>query len=230
MRLELIGKTAAKLVNVNVQAQKMGQTELIPATTLRFKVTAANDVLNKFDKTLRAFLFEKGSNAATQGTLDGVPPVSDLPQLTDAAKHIGDLDWNGEQTGCRLTVHQAVSKIVLKDCTVDKVKLCAHEGGAVDVLFNVYASDLNAETLGELAVLHQHELDIELELPAPLQVQKQVDEPQADADTPEKALARGTDTDAAGADPTGGWPFPTEDPAKKATVTTRKTRAGATTH
>jgi hypothetical protein len=190
MRFELIGKTASKLVNVNVQAQKMGQTELVPATTLRFKVTAANDILNKFDKNLRLFLFEKGSNAATQGTLDGVAPVSDLPQLTDAAKRIGDIDWEDEQTGCRLIVHRAVSNIDLKDCTVDKIKLCPHEGGAVDVLFNVYAADLDAETLGELAVLHQHEVDIELTLPEVLQQKvEEKAEKKTGKQTPAQALA-----------------------------------------
>lgn len=171
MRFDLIPKHAAKLVNVNIEALKLGQTELKPAVTLRFKVTAANEILNKFDASLRPFLFEKGSNAATQGTLDGVAPVSDLPQLTEAGKALGDLNWDGEQTGCTLTVHQAVSKIKLKDGTVDKVKLCPNDGGSVDVYFNFYAADLDAETMGDLAVLHQHEVDIEVELPAPLQQQ-----------------------------------------------------------
>lgn len=187
MRLDFIGKTVAKIVNVNVLALKVGQTELKPAITLRLKVTAANDVLNKLDGALRKFLFEKGSNAATQGTLDGVQPVSDLPQLTAAAKMLGDLDWAEEQSGCTLTVHQAVTKIVLKDGTVDKVKICPQDGGSVDILFNFYAVDLDAETMGDLAVLHQHEVDIELELPAPLQKPLKTEKPKQQ--TPEEALA-----------------------------------------
>lgn len=189
MRLDFIGKTVAKIVNVNVLALKVGQTELKPAITLRIKVTAANDILNKLDGTLRKFLFEKGNNAATQGTLDGVPPVSDLPQLTQPAKMIGDFGWADSQTGCKLTVHQAVSKIVLKDGTVDKLKICPQDGGSVDLLFDFYAADLDAETMGDLAVLHQHEVDIELELPAPLQKPIKDEKPKGPKQTPAQALA-----------------------------------------
>lgn len=194
MRFELIGKTKAKLVSVDVQALKMGQTELKPAISLRFKITAANTILNKFDQSLRPFLYEKkGTAPKTQGDLAGVTPVSDLPQLTEAAKKIGAFGWADEQTGCKLVMYQGVSgqgDIKLKDGTVDKVKIDPHDGGTTDVFFDYYAADLDAETMGEIAVLHQHELDIELLAPEIISAQKSL--PSGDSaapQTPEKALA-----------------------------------------
>ena len=199
MRLEYIGKTKAKLVNVNVLAQKLGQTELRPAISLRFKVTSANDILNQLDPKLRPFLYEKNSAAQTQGALDGVPVVSDLPALTQAAQKIGALGWDDEQTGCKLHIYQGATghgDIKLKDGTVDKVKIEPHDGGTVDVFFDFYAADLDAETMGEIAVLHQHEMDIELTAPE-LVSKKQKD---IDPETPEGALAKAAKKDAANAD------------------------------
>lgn len=192
MRFELIGKTQAKLSNVNVLALKMGQTELKPAVSLRFKVTAANDILNKFDASLRPFLFEKNSAAQTQGALDGIPVVSDLPQLTDAAKRIGPISWDEEQTGCSLVVYQGASgagDIKLKDGTVDKVKIDPKDGGTVEVSFDFYAADLDAETMGELAVLHQHEMDIELTAPEIISAKQQT---LGEDETPLTAMQKGT--------------------------------------
>ena len=44
MRFDLIPKHRAKLANVSVEALKMGQTELKPAITLRFKLTAGTSL------------------------------------------------------------------------------------------------------------------------------------------------------------------------------------------
>lgn len=191
MRFDLIPKHRAKLANVKVEALKMGQTELKPAVTLRFKLTAANTILNKLDKTLRPFFYEKaGSPAKGQPTLDGVEPVSDLPQLTMAATKLGAFGWDDEQTGCTLKIYQGVTgdgDITLKEVTVNKVTVEPKEGGGVDISFDAYATDLDAETMGELAVLHQHEVDIELVLPEPLQ---QSLPGKGSKETPESALAK----------------------------------------
>lgn len=197
MQFELCGKRKAKLVEVNVESLKLGQTELRPAMSLRWKVTLPNrEVLPMLDATLLPFLYEKNSAAQTQGTLDGVPVVSDMPQLTAAARKLGSLPWKDEQTGCKLIVYQGVTgdrDIRLKDGTRAIQKLEPREGGTVDVTFDFDVSDLDAETMGDLAVLKNHEPDIELTAPE-IVSQAQIDEEddageQQEELTPEKALA-----------------------------------------
>jgi hypothetical protein len=172
MAFELVGKHRAKLTEVNIQSVKLGQTELKPAISLRWKVTLANDKLKMLDPTLLPFLYQKSSAAKAQGTLDGVPVVSDMPQLTEAARRAGSLGWKDEQTGCKLNVYQGVTgdrNIQLTDGTRTIQKIDPKEGGTVDVTFDYDAADLDAETMGDLAVLKNHELDIELTVPEILQ-------------------------------------------------------------
>lgn len=194
MPFELIGKTRAKLTEVNIQSVKLGQTELKPAISLRFKATLANEKLNMLDRSLLPFLYQKNSAAKTQGQLDGIPVVSDMPQLTEAAKRMGSIDWDGEQSGCKLTVYQGVTgdmNITLVDGTASIQKVVPKEGGTIDVTFDYDVGDLDAETMGELAVLKNHEPDIELTVPEVLQQRpRQADVEDEEQLTPEKALAQ----------------------------------------
>lgn len=171
MKLELTGKTKAVLEDVDVQSQKMGQTDIKPAVCLHFKVTMANSCLHMFDKTALAFLYTKNGSAAKQNVLDGIPVVAEMSQLTDAAMALGAFSWDGEQTGCTLVIHRGIkadANIVLRDGTTLKYKTVHHEGGTVDVSFRFFTTDLDAETLGELAVLKSHDLEIELSVPEAL--------------------------------------------------------------
>ena len=169
MRFQLAGKTKAILEKVDIQSQKMGQTELKPAVCLHFKAPMPNSCLAMFSKALLTFLYKKVDKSATQQqVLEGVPVVSEYAQKTDDANAIGAVNWDKEQTGCVLHVHHGISNVPvmkLRDGLVDKVKLDPLEGGTVDVYFHFFTTDVDAETLGELAVLKSHELEIELELP-----------------------------------------------------------------
>lgn len=167
MRFELIGKTKATLTDIDIQSLKQGQTDLKPAVALTIKVPMANTSMNMLDKTLRTFFFGKPASAAkeVQATLDGIASVSDLPALTEAAKWLGAQNWDEEQTGCTLVIHLGVSKIVLHDGTLQKLRFECKEGGAVEWRFVFYTADVDAETIGELGVLKNHDLDIELTAP-----------------------------------------------------------------
>lgn len=210
----LIGKTKVKLVNVNVLAEKQGQKDILPALTLTFEAMLPNDVLNQFDASLKPFLFRKlASPAKGQTALEGVAPISDLPELTDAAQRIGDFTWEYEQTGCKLKLYQGATgsaNITLKNGKVDKVKFGPREGGPVLTRFNFYASDLDAETIGDIAVLHQHEMDIELIGP---KVDQQALPASGTAVTPIKALEK-AEGESKGSE--AAWPFPTEAKTKAA--------------
>lgn len=173
MRFEIVGKTKAKLCNVKIQSHKMGQKNTVPAVALRFMATMSNNVLGQFDKLLKNFLYEKnGSAGAKQQVLDGVDVVSDTPQLRQAGAKLGELHWKDEQTGSKLVIYIGATghaNIVLKDGKVHAFKLVPKEGGTTQVFFTAFFWDLDAETLGDLGVLHQHDVEIELEAPEVVQ-------------------------------------------------------------
>lgn len=180
MRFEFIGKQKATLTDIDPQSLKQGQTDLKPAVALTIKATAANTTLNMLSKTLRPFLYEKAPQSKEiQGTLEGVPPVSDLAALTEAAKWLGAQNWDEEQTGCKLVIHLGVSTITLTDGTLQKLHFAPKEGGAVDWRFVFYTStDIDAEVLGDLCVLKNHDVDIELTAPELISSkQKSIEEP-----------------------------------------------------
>lgn len=180
MRIEFTGKTKAIVADIDIQSLKQGQTDVVPAVCLTLKATLGNDTLAMLDKTLQGFLFEKGMPAAAQQqVLDGIPVVSDLPQLTDAALALGALTWDGEQTGATLKIYQGVTgddDITLRDCTVRKVKIEPIEGGAVEWRFEVYTPDVDEHTIGALGVLKSLTRDIELVPAQPVDDQRDIED------------------------------------------------------
>lgn len=169
MRFELIGKTRAKLVKVENQSKKMGQKELVPAVKVRVMATVPNTVLEMFDPTLRAFLYEKTApNGKEQKQLEGIEVITDMPQLRQAGVKLGALHWEDEQTGCKLVIDYGMggdSNISIGDCKVDKFKLVPKDGGTTQVFFTLFSTDVDRETLGDIGMLHQHEVEIELTAP-----------------------------------------------------------------
>jgi hypothetical protein len=226
-RFELIGKSKATITAIEILSLKMGQVDVRPAVCISFKVPLPNARLTMLDASLRDFLYENNvGKSNTTATLEGVEVVSDKPNLTAAASALGALTWDYEQTGCALRIYNGATgagDIKLGDGEVRKLKIDPKEGGTVDHYFQFYTADVDGDTIGELAVLKSLERDIELTAPEIISAQKDLDE---EDETPEAALAK-TQPAGPAAD---AWPFPTEDPAKKPTVTTRKTRAGATAH
>lgn len=185
-KLEFVGKTKAKLTNVVILALKKGQKDLDPGATVRVKIRRDSTVLDKLGPRWRAFCFEKNGSAAKQQGIEGVPAPM---QLTQEAIQMGAADISYEQTGCTFVIYRGVSKIVLKDVKVNKVKITPHEGEAVDIEFNVNTQRLEEDELGALAALKQHEVDVELVLPEPLQ-QDVEEQPKGNPVTPIKALQK----------------------------------------
>ncbi len=219
MRLSFVPKHKAVIADIDIQSLKQGQTDVVPAVCLTLKMTLANSTLNLLDPTLLPFLFEKGLPAAAQQqVLDGVPVVSDLPQLTDAAVALGSLHWEEEQTGATLKIYEGVTgdrDITLSDCTVRKLKLDPREGGAVDWRLEVYTSDVDQDTIGALAVLKSLTRDIELTAAEPASQQRTLDDSDKKL-TPAQALEKSVKSGAAkvekdapkGKGEGGAWPFP----------------------
>lgn len=189
MRISFIPKTKAKVIDLKALAPKQGQKDLSNAARIRLLIKAPNSSLDMLDKKARAWLYEKGN--VKQNQLEAVEVVSDTPSLSNIAIMVGDLNWAGEQTGCKLTIHQGVTgdqTIRLKDGIVNKVKTSHKEGGTIEWTLDYYTTDVDAETYGALCMLIKREVDIELEASEVFENQKTIDE--ANKETPEKALAK----------------------------------------
>lgn len=240
-RFELIGKTAATITAIDILCLKLGQTDVQPAVCLSIKVALPNTKLAMLDPTLQRFLYEKdGPASPNTNTLAGIEPVSDLPDLTAAAKALGAIGWEYEQTGCKLKIYSGASghaNLTLKDGTVRKMKLDPAQGGTVEHNFQFYtAAGVDAEMIGELGIMKSLERDIELTAPEIISQQKTlIQEPE----TPEEALARTQGNGGAlagdgevvvpGKGPDVVWPFPTSghDNANATTVTVKPSRRPA---
>lgn len=233
-RFELIGRTKATVEAITILSEKLGQKDVKPAVCISFKTPRPNSALDMFDKTLRPFLYSKAATASSikQAQLDGVEVVSDMPNLTDAASRIGTINWEYEQTGCTLRVYHGATgraDIKLKDGTVKKVQLECNEGGTVDVYWQFYTANVDAETIGELGILKSLERDIELTAPEIISSkQKDLAEQPGGTVTPIDALKKaekeageqGKDEGKSDA----AWPFPNSAHAdnKKAGAGARK--------
>jgi hypothetical protein len=166
MRFELIGKTKSTVEAINILSEKLGQKDVKPAVCVSFKTSLPNSSLNMLGPTVLPFLYENtGKNT---GQLEGIQVVSNLPNLTPAAAMLGALDWDYEQTGCKLTIYQGASghaDIKLKDGEVRKIKTVQNEGGTVDWFWQFYTADVDEDTLGALGVLKSLERDLEVTAP-----------------------------------------------------------------
>lgn len=179
MRFQLIGKNKGKLLKVTPQSKKQGQKDLQAAVKVRVRAMVANTALDMIYPGLREFYYESSNQAAKeQKQLDGIPVVTDLPQL----KQIGSLvpsirPENLEQTGSTLTLDYGrggAANIVLAHAIVDKFKIEFNDGGMSPIEFDVTSTDVDHDTFGALCMLVNH--DIEIELIAPEVVQEDIPE------------------------------------------------------
>jgi len=169
MRFNLVGKHKAVITKIDPQAVKMGQTGLVPACALFFKLTISNkELFGMLNKNLLPFFYDKGGKPASQGVLDGVDVLSDLPSLTEAGIKMGRQHWTDEQPGSKLIIYQGASgqaDIRVRDVTIDKLDWLNKEGGGCEVRFRAYFADTDKETIGGAGVLKKREIDIEVIAP-----------------------------------------------------------------
>lgn len=168
---ELESPTNAKLTDVIVLSDKDRAPDTNPGVGLDFAMTVANDHLAMFDGFLRSVLYTKNASSTKpeQATLDGVQPVSDMPNLTEIGKKLGQFGWDLELTGYTLTCDQGMggpkSNIELGDCKLTNWRFKPKEGGSVEVKFRVESPDVNEKTHGKLALLKTREFPITLAAP-----------------------------------------------------------------
>lgn len=213
--------TKARLDDIEVLSQKNRQPDEAPGVKLHLEVTLSNHVLSTLDGTLKGMLFTRNEAAAPKvtkskdnqtGTLAGVEPVSDLPNLSGIGSHIKSLKWAAEVTGCVAAIRFATSELPLDDCSAGPFKITPKEGGTVVMKFPLEAPNASEKLFAKLAKFKSREVEIRIKQNGPAEnPQARLDESQPDA-KPAKADPKAPA--AKGSDPQGGpWPFPPGDPS-----------------
>lgn len=199
--------TKAKQTDLEVLSQKNRPPDSNPGVVLSFMAERPNNALTELDGNLRRMLYSKNANADTtpQKGLEGVEPISDLPNLTPIGERMGRFHWAYKQTGCTLTYDYGAggsSNIVLRDVTVEALSVTPKEGGTTTWQWKCEVADVDVQIFGKLATFKNRE--VSLMLAGPDIEQRELTEDDVFTNRPQR-----TDGDAGGPD---GWPFPNNAP------------------
>jgi hypothetical protein len=162
---ELETPTKAKQTDLEVLSQKNRPPDSNPGVVLSFMAERPNHALTELDGRLRAMLYGKSANAESspQKALDGVEPVSDLPNLTPIGEHMGRFHWAYKQTGCTLTYDYGTggaSNIVLDDVVVEALQITCKEGGTTTWQWKCEIADVDVQIFGKLATFKNREVSL----------------------------------------------------------------------
>lgn len=165
--------TKARLCDVIVLSQKNRQPDENPGAKLSFEAQLSNDWLSQLDGHLKSTLFCKHGGGAPNGqqSLDGVTPVSDLPNLTIIGQQIGTMHWEQKLEGYTLAIQYGTgrreSNIESDSCKVSNVRVTPVEGGTVNLKFSIEAPNVSEAHFGKLAKLKSREVDVACTPPDP---------------------------------------------------------------
>jgi len=165
MTFELDTKTKLRLLNVNPRRERHGD-ENVPAVDLKLRLEASNDVLSMFDGHLKSALYFRNGVAPDQGGLDGVPDVSDMPNLR--FPKLEPLRWDSEQIGCEFSIDHGLggkSDLTLDGCAVNNFVIEPKEGGTVVVTFRVQCDSIHERELGKLCTMIDSNIEATLSGP-----------------------------------------------------------------
>jgi hypothetical protein len=172
---EILTNTKTRINDVIVLSQKNRQPDDDPGAQLSMSMLLPNHDLVMFDGKLKSALYSKSaaSSAPVQAGLEGVEPVSDLPNLSAIGRHIGLLHWKAEYTGFTLVIDQGMggaSNIEIDNCVLSNFTIDPKEGGSVAIGFKLESQDVPPAVFGKLATLKNREVEITL---APPEVSQQ---------------------------------------------------------
>lgn len=171
MNFELKTMTKTKIADVVVLSHKNRQPGDNPGAELKFSMSVSNDALSMFDGFLKSMLYSKlgaSSSSKNQKELDGVEPVSDMPNLTSLGLKLAALHWTEEATGYDLTIDHGMggaSNLVLASCTISNFKIKPNEGGTVFIGWLAKLQDVPEAVFGKLATLKNTQVHITLTPP-----------------------------------------------------------------
>jgi len=159
----------ARLEDIEVLSQKNRQPDEAPGVKLHLELTVSNHMLSSIDGRLKGWLFERNEAAAPvvrkgkdnqTGTLDGVEPVSDLPNLTNVGKHVKTLKWAEVVSGLVARVRFATSELELDDAACGPFVIKAKEGGSCILKFPLEAPNASEKVFAKLAKYKSREIEI----------------------------------------------------------------------
>jgi hypothetical protein len=158
--------TKARQTDIAVLSQKNRPVDSNPGVVLSFTAERPNTALTELSPRLRGNMYCKSAAAVdTQKDLEGVEPISDLPNLTEDGEHIGEFTWAYKQTGCTLTYDYGAggaSNIVLEDVTVEALHITCKEGGTTTWKWKCEIVDVDTKHFGTLAQLKNRDVSIML--------------------------------------------------------------------
>ena len=161
--------TSIKITDVVVLSQKNCDPGDNPGAQLKVLAAVSNNTLTQFDGSLKSMLFHKSAaSSASQGSLDGIEPVTDMPNLTGIGLAIGVIHWDAKLTGYELVIDYGMgekSNITLDGCELSGFKIDPKEGGTVEIAFTIEAEDVGEGQFGKLATLKSQEVKITLAAP-----------------------------------------------------------------
>ncbi len=164
--------TKAKLTEVRVLSQKNRKPDEEPGAKITIQMQLSNDALSLFDGALKSTLFttHAGSNGgAAQKPLDGVDPLSDMPNLTPIGQQIGTIKWNHDFAGYELAMQygtgRAGSNIGSENCQLSNLRITPKEGGTIELKLDIVAPNVTEAMFGKLARLKSREVELALFAP-----------------------------------------------------------------
>jgi hypothetical protein len=195
--LEILQPTKAKLIKFETLSQKNRPADEKPGVKALIEMQLPNGLLDSFDPSLKPWLYEKaGQPKARQGELDGVPVVTDAPNLTQAGIKIGKFVWHQDMTGYTASIVRGAgvapaNVLKLADCILGNWRMTLKEGGTVVARFDLEAPAIPDHGWILLAALKSRECDITLQPPevnqADLDAEEKAREKMGDAAPPRKA-------------------------------------------
>lgn len=171
MSFEIEEFTKARLDDIEVLSQKNRQPDEAPGVKLHLEMTLANHVLSALDGALKGMLFTRNEAAAPKvmkgkdnqtGTLEGVEPVSDLPNLSGIGKHVKSLKWADDVTGCVAWIRFATSELELDDASCGPFVIKPKEGGTCVVKFPLEAPNASEKVFAKLAKYKSREIELKV--------------------------------------------------------------------
>lgn len=175
---EIETPTQLRLTNINPRMEKHG-AEDVPAVDINFILDAPNDVLSYFDGALLNALYTVHEDTAAQEEIDGIDPVSHLPNLR--FPKMAPIKWDWKGSGYTLVVDYglgAKSNLELENVEVGKVLIDCKEGGTVELKFQCQCvAGLTERIIGKLALMIGQEVSIELHAPESVDDPAKPDQP-----------------------------------------------------
>lgn len=214
--------TKAKVLTVEVLSQKNRQPDEDPGVKMKLELQLSNDMLAHFDGFLKGALFTKStsSESARTAQLDGIPVVSDMPNLSKIGMKIGRFNWAEELTGYTVTIDRGLggkSNLVVTDGILSDWKFTPKEGGTVIARVSLESANVNGKDWGAFAKLKSRTVEILAEPPKLDDAQQTIEGVAGAADGAGASSTDPKDSPTGGAFPAKGQ-TPTASPPQSATV------------